>query len=148
MKSSFLFDPNDIHVDKLIVSTSQVQQGIDLIYTIRFQNTGNAAAINIYLTDSLSDFLNPSYLEVLYSSHPNFQVQIINTNNTNKPYLLKVIYNNIMLPDSATNNIESNGLFAFKIRVLNNVIMGSVFLLGYLFDFNPAVITNTTSTML
>lgn len=143
------YDPNDIAVDKSIVGSQQVQQGVDLTYTIRFQNTGNAPAINIYLTDSLSANLDPAYLEVLLSSHPNYQIQIINTNDINKPYVLKVIYNNIMLPDSFSNEAESHGLFSFKIRLKNTTTMGSIIpaKANIYFDFNPPVITNEVYTV-
>lgn len=143
------YDPNAITVDKTIISTQQVQQGSDLTYTIDFQNTGNAPAINIFLTDSLSEYLDPAYFQVLLSSHPNYQVQLLNTNNSFKPYMLKVIYNNINLPDSFSNEAASKGFFIFKIRVKNNSVMGSIIpaKADIYFDFNTPVYTNQVNTI-
>lgn len=144
------YDPNDIAVNKTIISSNEVQQGVDLTYTIRFQNTGNAPAINVFLTDSLSYFLEPAFFETLYSSHPNYQIQITNTNDINKPYLLKVIFNNIMLPDSGSNSEESNGMFIFKLKVKSDAIMGSIIpaSANIYFDFNAPVITNEVNTII
>jgi hypothetical protein len=143
------YDPNDIAVNKTIISSNEVQQGVDLTYTIRFQNTGNAPAINIFITDSLSYFLEPAYFEILYSSHPNYHIQIINTYDINKPYVLKIIYNDIMLPDSGSNSEESNGMFIFKIKVKSDALMGTIIpaSANIYFDFNAPVITNVVNTI-
>lgn len=142
------YDPNDINVDKTILSSTNVQQDAYLTYTIRFQNTGNAAAQNVYLTDSLSNYLDPAYFEVIYSEHSNYQIQFLNTNNPSKPYVLKVIYNNINLPDSNANEPASHGKFVFKIKVKNNTPLGSIIpaSAAIYFDFSPAVITNLVTT--
>jgi uncharacterized repeat protein (TIGR01451 family) len=143
------YDPNDISVDKTILSSTNVQQDAYLTYTLRFQNTGNAAAQNVYLTDSLSNYLDPAYFQVLYSVHPNYQIQFLNTNNPSKPYVLKVIYNNINLPDSNANEAASHGKFVFKIKVRNNTPLGSIIpaSAAIYFDYSPAVITNLVSTL-
>ena len=143
------YDPNDIQVDKTILSSINVQQDAYLTYTIRFQNTGNAAAQNVYLTDSLSNYLDPAYFEVIYSEHPNYLIQFLNTNDSSKPYVLKVIYNNINLPDSNTNEAASHGKFVFKIKVKNNTPLGSIIpaSAAIYFDYSPAVITNMVSTL-
>ncbi len=144
------FDPNAIIVNKIILSGAEVQQDAYLTYTIQFQNTGNATALNIYLTDSLSAYLDPAYFETIFSSHPNYQLQFINTTDPLKPYLLKVIYNNINLPDSNSNEINSHGTFAFRIKVKNNTGLGSIIpaTAAIYFDYNPAVITNLVTTLI
>jgi uncharacterized repeat protein (TIGR01451 family) len=144
------YDPNDINVDKTILSSTNVQQNAYLTYTIRFQNTGNAAAQNVYLTDSLSNYLDPAYFEVIYSEHSNYQIQFLNTNDPSKPYVLKVIYNNINLPDSNANEPESHGKFVFKIKVKNNTGLGSIIpaSAAIYFDYSPAVITNMVTTLI
>jgi uncharacterized repeat protein (TIGR01451 family) len=144
------YDPNDINVDKTILSSTNVQQDAFLTYTIRFQNTGNAPAQNVYLTDSLSNYLDPSYFEVVYSEHPNYLIQFLNTNDPTKPYVLKVIYNNIYLPDSNANEPASHGKFVFKIKVRNNTGLGSIIpaSAAIYFDYSPAVITNMVTTLI
>jgi len=143
------YDPNDIRVDKSILSSADVQQDAYLTYTIRFQNTGNAPAFNVYLTDSLSIYLDPAYFETIFSSHPNYQIQFVNTNDPIKPYLLKVIYDNINLPDSTANEADSHGVFVFKIKVKNNTNLGSIIpaKAAIYFDYSPAVITNLATTL-
>jgi hypothetical protein len=127
-----------------------VQQDAFLTYTIRFQNTGNAPAQNVYFTDSLSNYLDPSYFEVVYSEHPNYLIQFLNTNDPTKPYVLKVIYNNIYLPDSNANEPASHGKFVFKIKVRNNTGLGSIIpaSAAIYFDYSLAVITNLVTTLI
>lgn len=143
------YDPNEIKVDKTNINTQQVQQGSDLTYTINFQNTGNAPAINIFLTDSLSEYLDPAYFQVLLSSHLNYEIQLLNTNNPFKPYMLKVIYNNINLPDSSSNEAGSKGFFIFKIRVKSNTVMGTTIpaKADIYFDYNTPIFTNQVNTL-
>ena len=64
------YDPNDIKVnpigvcDKHYILPSQKVQ-----YIVRFQNTGNAKAIDITVKDTLSSFIDMTSIEVLFSSH-------------------------------------------------------------------------------
>ena len=118
----------------------------DLIYTIRFQNTGNAEAFDIIIRDTLDDQLAPETFRVLNSSH----YDLLSTSMENDQYL-SFEFNNIFLPDSSTNFEASQGYVSYSIRSKEGlpeeaIISNSA---GIYFDFNPPIITNTTqNTML
>lgn len=107
-------------------------------YTIHFQNTGSAPAMNIRLVDTLDNNLDLSTFKVTgYSSPCN-------------PYLngkfLTVYYPNIMLPDSSSNPNGSIGYFQYKIKPKTSWQFPTQIKnrADIYFDFNPAVLTNTT----
>lgn len=135
------YDPND-------KSVSPVGFGIDgeipveqeeLTYLIRFQNTGNDTAINIFITDTLSVLLDPASVQMLSSSH-DYVLNIINGN------VLRWRFDDIYLPDSNVNEPASHGYVHFKIKTLNTPVIGQVVnnAANIYFDFNPPIITNTT----
>lgn len=107
-------------------------------YTIRFQNTGNDTAYVITLKDQLDPSLNWQNLIPLASSHP-MQLSIDNNG------LLTIIFDQIMLPDSATNEPESHGFAKYRISLLPGLSAGTVIenAASIYFDQNPPVITNT-----
>jgi uncharacterized repeat protein (TIGR01451 family) len=107
-------------------------------YTIHFQNTGNAPAFNIRLSDTLDANLDINSFEVRGYSHP---AQISLNGN-----ILTVRFNNIMLPDSATDYEGSMGYFQYRIKPLPNLTNGTqIENTAYIyFDYNAPIITNTT----
>jgi hypothetical protein len=108
-------------------------------YLVRFQNTGNYLATNVRIEDPLSSYLQRGTLEIVASSHP-MEVSIDETG--------KAIFafNNIMLPDSASNQAGSNGFVRFKILPVEGLAHGTVIenTAFIYFDYNPAIVTNTT----
>lgn len=135
------FDPND----KLVFPTgnitpSAVINGQELIYTIRFQNTGTASAVKIRVVDSLSAMLDVGTFQMVGASH-NYSYRIQNR---------RVIweFNNINLPDSNTNEPLSHGFVQFKIMANNNLVLGDIIQnhASIYFDFNSPIYTNTTMT--
>ncbi len=138
------FDPND-------KSASPVGAGplnlipIDqnLIYTIRFQNTGNDYAENVVLIDTLSPQLDLSTLKMEMSSHNCFL-------ELESPGTLVVRYPNIMLPDSALDPEGSKGYFVYSISPLPGLTEGTVIEnnAGIYFDYNAPIITNTVAQTL
>jgi len=107
-------------------------------YTIHFQNTGNAAAINIELKDTLSSYLNLSTFEVLNASHA-YTYSL-------KGRALSVYYKNIFLADSLSDPDGSQGFVQYRIKPKTNwpsqnIIYNKAFIY---FDFNTPIITNTT----
>jgi uncharacterized repeat protein (TIGR01451 family) len=96
------FDPNDKAVHPIgDIDTSQ----LDLTYTIRFQNTGNAPALHVRIVDTLSQHINERTFQLLSSSHDP-QIQINGKN---------VFFNfhNINLPDSVNNEPDSHGYIQY-----------------------------------
>lgn len=130
------YDPNDKQVyPHGNIDTSQRE----LTYTIRFQNTGNAEAQHIYITDTLSASINPASFQLLaYSHQPMVQID------GNKA---RFNYANINLPDSTSNEPGSHGYIQYKVRLKDNLPVGTTINnTAYIyFDFNAPVVTNTTT---
>ncbi len=111
----------------------------DLTYTLHFQNTGTAKAFNIALLDTISTNLDLYSIEILSSSH---YVQ---------PYLLpgrtvKFMFANINLPDSTSDEPNSHGYVTYRIKLNSGLAPGTeIKNTCYIyFDYNSAVVTNTT----
>ena len=62
------YDPNDKSATPKL-SPAQVVNGKYIDYIIRYQNTGNAAAYNVVVTDTLSSQLQANTLEMVSTSH-------------------------------------------------------------------------------
>ncbi len=131
------YDPNDKTVD--------LQENIDpalqeeLTYIIRFQNTGTAPAQDVYIIDTLSANLDWNSLTVIETTHT---MHIIDLGNG----VIRFDFPQIWLPDSTTNEPLSHGHVVFKIKEMESNVEGSqIYNTGYIyFDWNPAIITNTT----
>ena len=129
------FDPNMKEVYPINVPPAYNNW---LTYTIHFQNTGNAPAINIRLLDTLDNHLDFTTFELLNYSHPNnFHLNL---------NVLNVRFNNISLPDSASNQEGSKGYFQYRIKPKANQLVGTeIRNTAYIyFDFNAPIVTNTT----
>lgn len=111
----------------------------ELTYTIRFQNTGNASAQDIFILDTLDANFDMNSIEFLASSHPMVPT-ILNGN------ILRFSFDNINLPDSNENESMSHGYVMYKITPAAGLANGTALhnTAGIYFDYNPAVITNTT----
>lgn len=132
------YDPNI----KLVSPVGDVLVGYedDLIYTIYFQNTGDAPAFNITLVDTLSSNLNLMSFEKMDASH-DCSVDIMGN-------VMTIHFPDIMLPDSTSNPEGSIGFFQYKIKPLTGLEEGeSIENTAHIFfDFNEAIVTNTTVT--
>ena len=107
-------------------------------YTIHFQNTGSAPAMNIRLKDTLDSNLDIETLQVINYSHPNTW-QIYNNG-------LVFNFQNIQLPDSTSNSIGSQGFVQYRIKpkatwTAPTKIKNTAYIY---FDFNSPIVTNTT----
>ena len=134
------FDPND----KLVTQGEQItDEKIDeyLDYKIRFQNLGTANAINVVVTDTISDKLDWTTFQPINSSH-NYRLELIDQKEIN------FIFKNINLPYEAIDEPGSNGHVSFKIKPKSDVQIGDIIEnKAYIFfDFNLPIITNTVST--
>ncbi len=142
LKVTGSYDPND---KKLFVNGMEKNGNIlvkdsILDYQIRFQNTGNADAINIYVLDTISKNLDLSTFEFISSSHMCDVVYLGDR-------VYKFDFPNIHLIDSITNEPLSHGYIKYRIKqnkanVLGTEIKNTAYIY---FDFNDPVITNTTS---
>lgn len=136
------FDPNDKQVNPPGVGPNGIITLSDSVldYTIQFQNTGTAEAINVSVMDTLSNKLDWNSFEVISASHP--YMILIPT-----PGVFQFKFNNILLPDSNTNEPLSHGYITYRIKQKNTNVIGDVIQnKAYItFDFNAPVITNTTT---
>ncbi len=107
-------------------------------YTIYFQNTGSAPAFNIRLADTLDTNLDLNSFMVTGHSHP--VLTYLQGN------VLTFRFNNIMLPDSTTDPEGSIGYVQYRIKPLPGLPVGTVIenTTHIYFDFNEAIVTNTT----
>ena len=133
------YDPNDIS----ITEGSQISindAGEYVHYLVRFQNTGTAPAVNVIVKQILDQNLDWSSLQILDASHP-MDITMINDSVDFKFY-------NINLPDSTSNESESHGYIAYKIKTISTVNLGDQFSAkaDIYFDFNQPVTTNTVTT--
>ena len=135
------YDPNDKRIFNEGGQESEtVDKGEYIYYHIRFQNTGTDTAFNIRVVDPFSPKLDLGTLEMLSASHPyNYII-------TDGPSLA-VNFENILLPDSSTNEPASHGYFKFRIKPLPEYDYGTNISnqAGIYFDFNEPVLTNETT---
>lgn len=138
------FDPNDKTGWSTSGSTAYYYLGTDadITYTVRFQNTGNAPAQNVFIIDTLSALHQLASLEILAASHP-FTAQF------GQDRTLRFDFANIQLPDSTNDEPNSHGFVTFRMKPEDGISPGSVITneAGIYFDLNPAVITNTTGLL-
>ncbi|MBI3519543.1 MAG: T9SS type A sorting domain-containing protein [Bacteroidetes bacterium] len=108
------------------------------IYTIHFQNTGNATAYNIRLVDTLDANLDLETFKVINYSHSN--TWTIN----NRTVFFN--FQNIQLPDSSSNPDGSKGYVQYRIKPKNNLGAGTkIKNTAYIyFDYNSPIVTNST----
>jgi uncharacterized repeat protein (TIGR01451 family) len=133
------YDPNFKSVmPEGVGSEGFISPNTELTYTIHFQNTGTATAENIFLLDTLDTDLNITTFRPFISSHP-VMFDVIGN-------IVKFSFNNIQLPDSATNEAQSMGFVSYAIELDQNLIEGSQITneAGIYFDFNSVVMTNQT----
>ncbi|PIA78615.1 hypothetical protein BFR04_03515 [Gaetbulibacter sp. 4G1] len=134
------YDPNDILVlegnEILLEDTDEY-----LHYIIRFQNTGTADAINVRVDNILDPNLDWNTIQLESYSHTN-RVEIKDGNQ------VSFIFNGIYLPDSTTDEPNSHGFIAYKIKPKESIAIGDIMLnkADIFFDFNLPIITNTVST--
>ncbi|MFD1551275.1 T9SS type A sorting domain-containing protein [Putridiphycobacter roseus] len=111
-----------------------------LTYVVNFQNTGNAEAVNVRISDSISSHLDLSTLSVLGKSHD--MHYLINQNSN----VVTFYFNGIHLPDSSNSPIGSKGFVKFKIKpypalVPHTEIVNNA---NIYFDYNAPILTNNT----
>ena len=135
------YDPNDkmeSRGERVLFSSF----GADdyLYYTIRFENTGTASAINVRINDVLDNQIDESSLRMISSSH-SYVLERVDNNLTWR-------FDNIFLPVSVADTEIGKGYVTFQVKLRPGFGVGDIIpntALIY-FDFNPAIITNTFRT--
>lgn len=133
-------DPNDITV--IEGEEINIEETVKYLhYIIRFQNIGSIEATNIRVENILDPNLDWDSFQIENTSHKN-RVEIINGNE------VSFIFDNINLADSTSNEPESHGFIAYRIKPKENIRIGEKMInkADIFFDFNAAVETNTVTT--
>ncbi len=133
------FDPNDKTAIPGGNPVNRIYKDWPIQYTIRFQNTGNDTAFLVVVRDRISEDLDLTTLEINSASHPfTWELGAART--------LDFTFENILLPDSSTNQVASNGFVKFTIRPNQSVAFDEDIenTAAIYFDFNEPIITNTT----
>ena len=116
-----------------------IEQNTDIDYVIHFQNVGTASASLVVVKDTISDHLDLATIRPGVSSHDyDFKIQGDGT--------VLFTFENIMLPDSATDLAGSQGFVKFKISQKEDLAIGTEITnqAAIFFDYNSPVITNKT----
>jgi len=140
------YDPND----KLVTPTGVGEDNLTLFedsllnYTIRFQNTGNDTAFNVLIRDVIQENLDIETFQFIASSHE------VSTKINESLRLIEFQFEDIYLPDSNVNEPASHGFVKFKIETNSNLPENTLVenTANIFFDFNPAIVTNTTQNMM
>lgn len=133
------FDPNEKHAAPTGESVAQYSLlGDALDYTIFFQNKGNDTAFIVIIRDTLDSDLDAASFQLLSNSHP-VRVERQGT-------VLTFFFENINLLWEATDEPASHGFVKYRIRPNTGLpdptdIQNTAHIY---FDFNPAIVTNTT----
>lgn len=116
-----------------------IEQGQELEYHIRFQNTGTDTAFTVVIDDRISEALDLTSIRPGASSHA-YTYSIEEGRN------LRFRFENILLPDSTTNLAASVGFVKFRISQKPGLPLGTEIRnqAAIYFDFNAPILTNTT----
>jgi len=139
------FDPND----KQVTPQGQGQAGTVPLatewfrYRIRFQNTGNFPATFVEIRDTLDAGFDPTTVQPLAASHAYHL-------NQETPGVLSFWFEDIQLPDSASDPDGSQGYVSFRVKRLATLSDGATLRnrAAIYFDFNPPILTNFTQNTL
>ena len=135
------YDPNDKQSIPVGYTDEHfVLAGDQIEYRIRFQNTGNAPAEDIVVEDQLdTEHLDLSSFEPVMASHAY-------TTSIDAVGLVHFTFNDIMLPDSASDEPGSQGYVVYRINTKDDLAEGVEInnTANIYFDTNPPITTNTT----
>jgi uncharacterized repeat protein (TIGR01451 family) len=134
------FDPNDKQgFPNGVGETRDILPNEQLQYLIRFQNTGTAPAYTVVIRDTLDTDLDIFSVTPGASSHE-YSFTMYGER------VLQWTFNNIMLPDSFSNEEGSHGFITYTVNQAADLADGTQITnsAAIYFDSNEPVITNTT----
>jgi hypothetical protein len=136
------YDPNskDVYPSTAMPIDSIVAGRQSYEYTLNFQNTGTDTAFTVIVRDTLSSKLDIETFELVSYSHPLLFA-------LKSGRALEFRFNNILLPDSNTNEPRSHGFVKFRIKPFTGLSLSDTIYnnCSIYFDYNEPVKTNTTS---
>lgn len=133
------YDPNDKMGYPLGWDGGNIEKGTRLDYEIRFQNTGTDTAFTVVVSDTLSADLDLATFKMEAASH--LYTIAIDTHR-----VITWTFDNILLPDSSTNLLLSQGSIVFSIDHDDSLVPGDEITneAAIYFDFNEPIITNVS----
>ncbi len=137
------YDPNDKQAFPSGVTPANIiPPGTTINYKLRFQNTGNGVAFNVYLVDTLDANLDIASLRINAASHA-YRMELSGQGKN----IVTFYFDNIMLVDSNVSQLESQGFVSFSIAPKTSTQLGTVIenFADIYFDFNPPIRTNTVN---
>ncbi len=102
-----------------IQDTFYIAQSTDITYQLNFQNTGLTTATRIVLTDTIPEQLDITSVRPGASSHP-YDFAVYNNG------IVKFTFDNISLPSSSADEINSIGFVKFRIAQKPNLAPGTM----------------------
>ncbi len=135
VKSSY--DPNHISV----TPDGYILNGTKLHYAIEFENDGNDTAQNIFVMDTLSDYLDPRTLR-LEGASASMDIALLHAGGHT---IVKFDFPNIKLLDS-THHGRCTGTVMYSIKARTGLADGTAIYghAGIYFDDNPVVLTDSS----
>jgi hypothetical protein len=135
------YDPNEVteaHGGKILFN--QFTANDYLYYTIHFQNTGTANAINVRVENVLDARIDPTSIRMISASH-DYILERVNNHLVWK-------FNFINLVGALQNEDLSKGYITFKVKLHPGFAVGDIIPdnASIYFDANPAINTNTFNT--
>jgi uncharacterized repeat protein (TIGR01451 family) len=135
------YDPNEkseSHGGRIVHSTFTSNDYLS--YTIQFENTGTADAINVRVNDVLDAKLDETSIRMIAASH-NYVLDRVGN-------VLNWKFDGINLPPSVPNTQIGHGSITFEIKPKTGYAVGDIIpnTANIYFDFNPAIVTNTCNT--
>jgi uncharacterized repeat protein (TIGR01451 family) len=140
------YDPNDKLVDggnTLEINETDIARKW-LTYTVRFENTGNFSAKDVYILDELDENILPDSFTLLETSN-DVEVDFL-PSGENESRILRFSFNDIFLPFDDENN---DGWVKFRVRVKDDIVENTIVsnTAEIYFDQNPAIVTNTIQNL-
>jgi len=134
------WDPNNKQVSPIGEGFEGLIRGTEeLTYTINFQNTGSAPAVNVVVQDVIPSTLDIQSFHMISSNPPFTSMQVEGNTVTWK-------FSNVMLADSGSDQINSHGYVSFAVTPLPGLPQatqinnsGNIF-----FDYNSGMTTEAT----
>lgn len=135
-------DPNEMWVSP----EGYITTGTQLRYRIDFENVGNDTAHNIYVMDTLSNYLDVASMNIIMSSHT---MNISKYQDTFKNTILRFDFPTINLLDSSFHD-KCTGTVIFTIKTKTGLVDGTKILnhAGIFFDDNGVVTTNLVENII
>ncbi len=134
------WDPNAM----IVSPEGMIAAGTTLKYTIDFENDGNDTAQNIYVLDTLNDYLDIKSMKVIAASATMKTIPYKAGHN-----IVRFDFPGIKLLDSTHHN-GCSGMLQFTIKTSASAPIGTIIKneAGIYFDDNPVVMTNSVTNII